>query len=65
MSRNAMIAQSRRPVAVREPEVIDLQPLPNEPRRRRFWRALFVVLGWAALISHATTMLLGLHPFLQ
>lgn len=64
MSKAIVPSGSRAPVT-RDPDVIELTPLPPEGRRRRFWYALFVVVGVAAFISHLTTLLLGLHPFLR
>lgn len=59
------VRRSSRAIESREPDVIDLEPLPTEGRSRRFWRAVFVVLGFAFLIIHGVQLLLGAHPFLQ
>jgi len=74
MTRNALTVRgglpakagiAERQIAKNDSEIIDLQPLPSEGRWRRIWRAIFVVLGFALFLIHATRLLMGSHPLWQ
>jgi len=61
----ALVPRSPTPLRRRDPDVIDLRPLPSAAPRPSVWRVLFVLAGFVFFLIHATTLLLGAHPFLQ
>jgi len=61
----ALVPRPRTPLCRRDPDVIELRPLPAAAPRVSVWRVLFVLLGFVFFLIHVSRLLLGTHPFLQ